>query len=140
DATGFDGNYALGTLAGGMYTVTASAPGYPSRTYTGIQLVNGELTMLDIELGIGAGITGNAAIASVMLSVFPNPGQGLFTVGNTGGAGAMRVLDLQGRTVLGPFNVAGKTQLDARKLPAGSYLVRQQCQNGELRTARLLKE
>ena len=140
DATGFDGNYALGTLAGGMYTVTASAPGYPSRTYTGIQLVNGELTMLDIELGIGAGITGNAAIASVMLSVFPNPGQGLFTVGNTGGAGAMRVMDLQGRTVLGPFNVAGETQLDARKLPAGSYLVRLQCKNGELRTARLLKE
>ena len=140
DGTGFDGKYALGTVNGGTYTVTASAPGYPDRVYTGVQLVNGEPTILDIQLGLGAGVAANSVAAEVSLSVSPNPVSGMFTIGNMGGAGVLRVLDLQGRTVLGPVNVEQALPLDARGLPAGSYMVHMVREDGALRTARFVKQ
>lgn len=44
------GNYATGYHTGGTYTVAVSAPGYYSATVSDVQLVNGELTVLDIAL------------------------------------------------------------------------------------------
>lgn len=48
--TGIDGKYATGHHQAGTYTVTASAPGYLSATITGVSLVEGEVTLLDIHL------------------------------------------------------------------------------------------
>lgn len=140
DITGFDGNYALGTATAGTYTVTATAPGYPEAQVTGVQLTNGELTVLNIQMGVGAGIGEQAASAGNGLHLAPNPGKGLFTIGLDAGDGVVRVLDLQGRTVLGPMAVHGVTLMDARALPAGSYVVRAQQADGSVLATRLVKE
>lgn len=50
DITGIDGAYGTGYHQAGTYTVLASAPGYASATISGVQLVNGEVTLLEIEL------------------------------------------------------------------------------------------
>lgn len=50
DLTGVSGQYATGYHTAGTYTVTASAPGYFPTTITDVQLVNGQVTLLPIEL------------------------------------------------------------------------------------------
>ena len=50
DITGIDGLYATGSATAGSYTVQASAPGYFTATITGVQLLNGQVTVLPIEL------------------------------------------------------------------------------------------
>jgi len=50
DITGIDGQYATGNATAGTYTVQASAPGYFTATISGVQLVNGQVTVLPIEL------------------------------------------------------------------------------------------
>lgn len=44
------GNYATGYHTGGTYTLTVSAPGYYPATVNGVQLVNGQLTVLNVPL------------------------------------------------------------------------------------------
>ena len=50
EASGITGAYATGYHTGGTYTVQVSAPGYVTATITGVALVNGELTELDVAL------------------------------------------------------------------------------------------
>ncbi|HRD51087.1 MAG TPA: choice-of-anchor B family protein, partial [Flavobacteriales bacterium] len=50
DITVVDGSYATGYHTGGTYTVTASAPGYIDAAVFDVALVNGQLTMLNIQL------------------------------------------------------------------------------------------
>jgi len=50
DITGIDGAYGTGYHQAGSYTVLVSSPGYVSATISGVQLVNGEVTLLDVAL------------------------------------------------------------------------------------------
>lgn len=50
DVTGIDGAYATGYHTGGSYTVTATAPGYIANTTFDVALVNGQVTILNIQL------------------------------------------------------------------------------------------
>ncbi|MEO8590928.1 MAG: choice-of-anchor B family protein [Flavobacteriales bacterium] len=50
DVTGLDGTYATGYATSGSYVVQVSAPGYLSATVNDVVLVNGEVTLLDVEL------------------------------------------------------------------------------------------
>jgi choice-of-anchor B domain-containing protein len=50
DITGIDGRYGTGYYEAGGYTLLVSAPGYESATITGVQLVQGEVTLRDVEL------------------------------------------------------------------------------------------
>ena len=50
DVTTFDGVHASGTVQAGTYQVSVSAPGYVSVTIDGVVLVNGEVTLLDVDL------------------------------------------------------------------------------------------
>jgi len=50
DLTGIDGVYGTGYHQAGSYTVVVSSPGYVSATITGVQLVNGQVTLLDVDL------------------------------------------------------------------------------------------
>ncbi|MBK8226976.1 MAG: choice-of-anchor B family protein [Flavobacteriales bacterium] len=50
DNTDVSGQYATGFATAGSYTVIASAPGYYPATINGVQLVNGQVTVLPIEL------------------------------------------------------------------------------------------
>jgi choice-of-anchor B domain-containing protein len=48
--TGITGEYSMGTLVPGSYTITASAPGYFPGSVSGVQLQTGSTTELDIQL------------------------------------------------------------------------------------------
>ncbi len=50
DVTTFDGVHASGTVDAGTYQVAVSAPGFQSVVISDVVLVNGEVTMLDIDL------------------------------------------------------------------------------------------
>lgn len=50
DMTAFDGLYATGYHQAGTYTITVSAPGYASATVPGVQLVNGQVVIQDVQL------------------------------------------------------------------------------------------
>lgn len=50
DPTGFTGTYATGYHTAGTFTVMASAPGYESAMIPGVELENGVVTFLDIDL------------------------------------------------------------------------------------------
>jgi len=50
DLTGIDGRYGTGYYQAGTYTVLVSAPGYVSATISGVVLVNGQVTELDVDL------------------------------------------------------------------------------------------
>lgn len=50
DSTLIDGTYATGYHTAGSYDVTITALGYLDQTVTGVQLVNGQVTILDVQL------------------------------------------------------------------------------------------
>jgi choice-of-anchor B domain-containing protein len=50
DLTGIDGAYGTGYHQAGSYTVVVSSPGFETAMITGVQLVNGQVTLLDVEL------------------------------------------------------------------------------------------
>lgn len=50
DLTAIGGTYATGYHTAGSYEVTVSAPGYFPQTITGVQLLNGEVTVLNVAL------------------------------------------------------------------------------------------
>ncbi len=50
DQTDVSGNYKLGVAESGMYSITVSKFGYISTTIDNIELINGEIVTLDIEL------------------------------------------------------------------------------------------
>jgi choice-of-anchor B domain-containing protein len=50
ETTGLDGVFRTGTALSGTYTITFSKTGYISQTFTNVQLINGELTELQVNL------------------------------------------------------------------------------------------
>lgn len=50
DLTTFDGQYGTGYYQAGTYTITVSAPGYASATVPGVQLINGQVTVQNVQL------------------------------------------------------------------------------------------
>lgn len=48
--TGIDGRYGKGVAANGTYTLQVSAPGFLPATITGVVMVQGEVTVQDVEL------------------------------------------------------------------------------------------
>lgn len=60
--TGLDGRYETGLATAGTYAVTFSKTGYQSATYE-VELNNGELTLLDVQLVPLAGFTVSGLVA-----------------------------------------------------------------------------
>lgn len=50
DSSRQDGTYGTGYHAAGLYDVIVSMPGYVTQTITGVQLVNNQVTNLDVQL------------------------------------------------------------------------------------------
>ena len=50
ETTGLDGIYRTGTAISGSYTVTFSKTGYISQTFNNVQLTNGEVTEIQVDL------------------------------------------------------------------------------------------
>lgn len=72
------GKYATATLNAGTYTVKVSADGYYSKTITGVQLQNGELTLLDVQLSNWP--LGVNELTEERVKVVPNPAHDEITI------------------------------------------------------------
>ncbi len=67
---------------------------------------------------------GIAEVASVPLSVYPNPATDILTVETEATGAVITLADLTGRTVMTATATAGKTTLNISELSAGTYIVR----------------
>lgn len=138
DSTGFNGLYALGTANAGTYTVEVSANGYAPVTVE-VVLTAGEVTVLDIQLGLPTAV--QEVPATAMLSIAPNPatGRATFTYLRPGGV-EVELLDLLGRRVMPAFRVEGSRVLSLDHLPTGVYTVRSTDRQGHTAVQRLAVE
>lgn len=123
DSTSFNGLYALGTADAGTYTVTVSATGYPTATIAGVELVQGEVTILNVPLGAPTGVSEMPRVNDLIIA--PNPCHGEVTlVRSLPGSVKVDVLDLLGRQMLPSFSMQGSTVLPIHDLSPGIYFVR----------------
>ncbi len=73
--TDITGSFDFATLEAGSYTFQFSKEGYNTKTIEGVVLENGELTELEIEMGMPS-ITGiSDKLDNALVRVFPNPFQ-----------------------------------------------------------------
>lgn len=136
DSTSFNGLYALGTAEAGTYTVTVSAAGYPTATITGVELLQGETTILNVPLGATVGVA--EVTAEIGLSIVPNPCQGQVTlICSQPGEVQVEMLDLLGREVLPSFHMHGSMVLPVHQLLSGLYFVRSTDRFGTVAVQRL---
>lgn len=71
--TTFDGSYQFGTLLSGTYDVHFTALGYHPLNLPDVELINGELTMLDVELEVFYVGLQDASRSEAVLQLYPNP-------------------------------------------------------------------
>ncbi|MFZ1688870.1 MAG: choice-of-anchor B family protein [Flavobacteriales bacterium] len=107
DSTIIDGTYATGYHEAGAYDVSFSAPGYLDQTVTGVQLVNGQVTTLDVQL--------------VPLVPFALQGQVREETTNTAIAGADVLLRSDDNTYTATTDAGGSFTIPA--MFAGDYVV-----------------
>lgn len=99
--TNLSGNYAFGTVEAGTYDIEFSHPEYPSKIVEGVELENGVLTALDVELSNW--ITDiDENVESAVLNAYPNPFDGEFTLAYDLSAplqadGRLEVFDIHGK-------------------------------------------
>jgi hypothetical protein len=102
DFSTLDGSYALYGLNAGVYDISLSHPDYYDTVITGIQVVAGESSNLDITLQIRVGIDDDAIIPSkyTLNQNYPNPFNGTTLISYN--------LKEQGWTKLTVFDILGK--------------------------------
>ncbi|MCF6342877.1 MAG: T9SS type A sorting domain-containing protein [Bacteroidales bacterium] len=142
--TGLDGTYAFGTPLSGTYDIEFLHSDYPTLTLTDIELVNGQLTLLDVVMsswfvGISDQLAGSEAKA------YPNPfGTEMkveFVLNKARSPDAsLRVFDITGRLVetIVLQSATGSVQI-GMDYPAGTYFVKISNGNEELKMLRVTK-
>lgn len=125
------GHYATAVLTAGTYTVEVSADGYFPKTITGVELVNGQLTLLNVELDNWP--AGSSEIAdNADFSIYPNPAREAFYIENAR-AGRLSLTDLNGRVLQSRYLDAGAHTLDwAAHLGPGVYFLKLEEKEGAL--------
>jgi len=119
------GKYATATLDAGSYTVKVSADGYYSKTVEGVELENGELTILDVglsnwPLGLEEQLTTKSSV------IYPNPSFGMVHIQSNDQIERVEVLTLNGQLAQVYTVASGQMSLDMNlhHLQAGVYVVR----------------
>jgi len=86
----------------------------PSKSYTGVRS--------NVVDGNGNPASVNAIENTVLLSVFPNPSDGLFTI-TCQGKYDIKIADYLGRTIFSKTSIENHHSLDLRNQPAGLYFI-----------------
>jgi protocatechuate 3,4-dioxygenase beta subunit len=122
------GDYGIPDLPEGTYTLTFTRSGYASRTLSGIEVIAGRSTTLDVVLGISgnSGVltgtvtdTDGAAVASVQVRVLQN--SSVIATATTGSQGTYRITGLAAGTYVVQFSKSGFTtaQVSGVQISAG---------------------
>jgi choice-of-anchor B domain-containing protein len=124
-----DGSYAFGTVTSGTYDVEFSHPEYPSLIIEGVELENGVLTELNVEMS--SWFTSiDERYVSDNVDVYPNPFGETVTVSyqlerTLSSSATLRVFDINGRLVEDvPLENTQSTVSVGNDLPGGIYFVR----------------
>lgn len=128
-ASGLDGTYAFGTPISGTYDIEFSHPGYPSKLITDVELVNGELTMLDVAFS--SWVTNvNERFVDDKVKTYPNPFSSNVLVEYKfsqplSSNAVVRVFDLNGREVenINLNSTSGSIRI-GNDYPQGNYILK----------------
>ncbi|MBN1339200.1 MAG: carboxypeptidase regulatory-like domain-containing protein [Bacteroidales bacterium] len=133
-------------IMGGVYTVSFSSPGYKTRTFHGVQVVNGQVQTLDVALA-----PGNNGIPH-------NPEENVFTAGPLPAAGfiileynkekpetySLKMYDMAGRVALECppelYSGEGGKIIPVGRLSGGIYLLTLSSAGGETIVLKIIKE
>jgi choice-of-anchor B domain-containing protein len=118
------GKYAMGTLNAGTYSVKVSAEGYFDKVIEGLNLTQGELTVLDVELSNWPLGVEEGPMAQ-QINVYPNPAREQITVTAHQPISEVEVIDISGRS----YQIKAQTRgnqavLNINGLQAGAYFLR----------------
>lgn len=109
-------------LSSGTYSIKVSASGYKSQTYNNITIVDGETTVLDVQLEEGVGVNETERLTA---KVYPNPSNGNFTVelpDNT--ISELKIYTLDGRHVWSSLGkLKGSASVHLPDLKKGVYVL-----------------
>lgn len=116
------GKYATATLDAGTYSVKVSADGYYSKTITGVVLVNGQLTELDVELSNWPTSIDEVGVGE--LSVYPNPASDEIQLTAASNISSYSIISASGAVAKsGEINAAFNYAINVSDLPAGIYVL-----------------
>lgn len=110
------GKYATATLNAGIYTVKVSADGYYSKTITGVQLQNGELTLLNVQLSNWP-LSVNE-LSAEEIQVIPNPAYDMITIYSEQQMSSIRIFSITGQVMFENMTI---TSNDAYTVKVDDY-------------------
>ncbi len=124
--TNFAGNFEFGTLLNGTYDVSVSASGYSADTIRNVELINGEITALNVELDdFYVGLTDQLSRKTIL--VYPNPFSDFITIEiplDTENQLSYMLSNELGQTIHSGTIDSDKYKLSlSRKMPSGSYVI-----------------
>ncbi len=141
--SGLDGSYAFGIPESGTYDIEVIHDNYPSKVFEDVELENGELTLLNVELSNWV-TSINTQSEETSLNIYPNPSTFEFTVEFLGDQSDFQEIKV--------FNIAGLlvTEIDlngntngqftfGRELPSGTYVVKVTNSNGKVSASLITK-
>lgn len=127
--TNLDGTYAFGTPIPGTYDIEFLHPDYPDKIIEDVELVNGQLTNLDVALSSWyTDIT--EQLLNEQVRVYPNPFSSSVSIeyrlqGPVSPGAKIQVYDLSGRLVEESGITASEALLTiGNDLPKGTYLLK----------------
>jgi hypothetical protein len=116
------GTFSGTGVSGNSYDPSTAGNGTHQIIYT-VTDANNCVATDTITVTVSACVGINEHDAASVLSIFPNPGDGRFTL-NIGDAAQVLVFDAAGKLVLNEKFAAGTHSLDGSNWPAGLYLLR----------------
>lgn len=91
------GKYAIATPQAGSYTVKVSADGFRSKIIEDVQLANGQLTILDVQLSDWPEAIFEFADLDAEISLFPNPSKGFIELSADVAIDGVKLFSAEGR-------------------------------------------
>ena len=125
------GEYATATMNAGTYTVEVSAEGYFSKTISGVVLVNGELTELDVELSNWPADV-EEKVKEEGVALYPNPASTIFSVKTTDIIESIELISIDGKLIQPKVNYLSSKAVDVSNLSSGVYTLKVSIEGREI--------
>ncbi|MEO8147919.1 MAG: choice-of-anchor B family protein [Bacteroidia bacterium] len=120
--TNLNGEYKTGTVTAGTYTVTVSLTGYNTKIINNVQLNNGVLTTLNVQLSlVGSGINDIENNKGVFIAPNPVTDKATFVIPFANAKAQVKIYDALGKLSQTVVNNYGTFTLHRNDLNTGMY-------------------
>jgi choice-of-anchor B domain-containing protein len=138
-----DGSYAFGIPEAGTYNIEVIHEDYPSQVIEDVELENGELTLLNVELSNWV-TSINSPSDTESLNIYPNPSSSVFTLEVPDDKSAyqeVKVFNLTGALVaeLELNSRPSRKVTFGQELPSGTYILKMTSRSGEMISSLITK-